>query len=418
MGDVLVIGAGLAGLTAAWRASGEGRQVRLICKGWGATHWHAGCIDVLGYYPLDRPEAVVSPAESVARLVAAEPEHPYALLGLERLAEALGALQSLCAEANYPLLGSLERNWLLPTAVGAFRPTCLAPEMMTAGDLTSEAPMLLVGFRQLADFYPHLAADNLSHQGVPAAHVTLDLPALKDRNFTTAPILAKLFEGPAFRREVAEALKPHLGPAERVGFPAVLGLGKARAVRWDLESMLNRPVFEIPGLPPSVPGMRLHAILVEAIEGQGGRVFDGMEATSFESENGRVSAVYTEAAARRRPHRFERVVLATGGILGGGFVADHQGRVTESVFDLPVHTPGSRLDWFRQAFLDGEGHPIYRAGLVVNDRFQPVDEAGRPVYENLFAAGATLAGCEVVRERSLEGVALGTGYAVAEGIGQ
>jgi glycerol-3-phosphate dehydrogenase subunit B len=414
MGDVLVIGAGLAGLSAAWRAIGEGRAVRLICKGWGGTHWHAGCIDVLGYYPLDTAEAVVSPAEGVDRLIAAEPEHPYALLGLERLDEALNAFQRLCQEARYPLLGSLERNWLLPSAVGTFRPTCLAPEMMTAGDLNSDAPMLLVGFRQLADFYPHLAADNLSQQGVPAGHMTLDLPALSDRNFTTSVILANLFEQAAFRREVAEALKPHLGPAERVGFPAVLGLERAMAVKRDLEAALERPIFEIPGLPPSVPGIRLHAILVRAIEESGGRVFEGMEAISAEGENGRVTAVYTEAAARRRAHRFGRYILATGGILGGGLVADHQGRLSESVFDLPVQAPDSRLDWFRQDFLAGEGHPVYRAGLTVNEHFQPLDGGGRPAYENLYAAGSILAHCEVIRERSFEGVALATGYAVGE----
>ena len=35
--DVLVIGAGLAGLTAAWRAVVHGKKVKLIAKGWGAN---------------------------------------------------------------------------------------------------------------------------------------------------------------------------------------------------------------------------------------------------------------------------------------------------------------------------------------------------------------------------------------------
>ncbi|PWH19821.1 MAG: glycerol-3-phosphate dehydrogenase subunit GlpB, partial [Ardenticatenia bacterium] len=52
--DVVVIGAGLAGLTAGWHAAVKGCRVRVVAKGWGTTYWHAGCIDVLGYYPVDR----------------------------------------------------------------------------------------------------------------------------------------------------------------------------------------------------------------------------------------------------------------------------------------------------------------------------------------------------------------------------
>jgi anaerobic glycerol-3-phosphate dehydrogenase len=45
----LVIGAGLAGLTAGWQSAVSGAKTLVIAKGWGATHWHSGCIDVLGY---------------------------------------------------------------------------------------------------------------------------------------------------------------------------------------------------------------------------------------------------------------------------------------------------------------------------------------------------------------------------------
>ncbi|NIP22784.1 MAG: glycerol-3-phosphate dehydrogenase subunit GlpB, partial [Phycisphaerae bacterium] len=79
----------------------------------------------------------------------------------------------------------------------------------------------------------------------------------------------------------------------RIGFPAVLGMKDAPAIKTDLEARLDRPVFEIPILPPSVPGIRLHHILKQAIEMNGGRVFDGMEAIGSEAENGRITTVYT-----------------------------------------------------------------------------------------------------------------------------
>ena len=425
--SVLVIGAGLAGLTAAWQALGRGRKVRVIAMGWGALYWHAGCVDVLGYYPLESAEPVASAAESLAQLMADNPQHPYALAGLESLDEALRAFQALCGEYGYPLHGSLERNWLLPSAVGTFRPTCLAPETMIAGDLSDKAPMLIVGFKQLGDFYANVVADNLMQQGVPAQSLTLDLPTLRARNFTTPVLLADMMDRADFRAEVVAAVRPHLGQAERIGFPAVLGTERPLQVKQDLETNLGRPVFEIPGLPPSVPGIRLFRILRDKIEQSGGQVYDGMQAVAATHENGRVTAVYTEAAARQRRHRYDQFVLATGGILGGGIRANHKGEVCEAVFDLPVTAPASQLDWFKRDFLDREGHPIYQAGLTVNEHFQPLDNQRldnqrlygnrRPLYDNLFAVGTTLAHCEVIRERSFDGVGLVTGYAVGKVVG-
>ena len=406
-GDVLVIGAGLAGLTAAWQTAVSGHKTRLIAKGWGATHWHAGCVDVLGYY---KEQLVTSPSEVIGQLVVEQPQHPYALSGLENLAEALAALQRLCAEAGYPLHGSLERNWSLPTAVGTARPICLAPETMIAGELSQDTPMLIVGFQQFGDFYAQIVADNLAAQGIPARGVMLDLPTLASRKVLTGVILAQLMEQPAFRVEVTRAVKPHLGEAARVGFPAVLGLLQAMAVKADLEGQLQRPIFEIPVLPPSVPGIRLHEILRRAIERNGGRVQEGILAVGAEMDEGQVTAVYTEAAARQRRHRFDQYILATGGLLGGGLTTNFEGEVREVIFGLPLTAPSSRLDWFQQEFVTKAGHPIYQAGLQVNEDLQPVAKNGRPLYNNLYAAGSTLAHCDVIRERSLEGLALATGY--------
>jgi glycerol-3-phosphate dehydrogenase subunit B len=410
--DVLIVGAGLAGLVTAWQTAIHGLRTRVITKGWGATHWHSGCIDVLGYYPPASEEAVESPAEAVARLIRENPHHPYAITGLGHLDEAIRAWQALCAQAGYHMLGSLERNWLLPSAVGAVRPTCLAPETMVSGDLRQHGPMLIVGFEPFLDFYPHLIADNINQQGSLAHAVTLDLPSLRQRRFVTTMILANLFDTPEFRAEAAEALRPQLGRASRVGFPAVLGLHHPIEAKRDLEAQLGRQVFEIPTLPPSVPGIRLHNLLVTAIRRAGGQVFNGMEALSAEAEGRRVTTVWTEAAARQRSHHATTFVLATGGILGGGIITDHNERIREVVFNLPIAALADRSEWFQREFLASLGHLIYQAGVEVNDVFQPVDKRGQVVYENLFAAGAILAHTDTIRERSFEGVALATGYAV------
>lgn len=414
MSEVLIIGAGFAGLTAAWQAAKHGHSVQVIAKGWGATHWLSGCIDVLGYYPIDAAEPLASPGEGIASLIAGNSSHPYALTGSDTIAAALEAFQGLCGEVGYPLHGEFNRNWLLPSGVGTARPTCLAPATMIAGDLSKDDPMLIVGFKQLADFYPAVIADNLAQAGIPATHVIVDLPTLRQRHTTAPAMLALLMEEDSFQAELASVLSASLGDAARVGFPAILGQKPNLQVKDAMEKRLQRPVFEIPALTPSVAGMRLQQILVNSIRGLSGRVTPGIEAVEAGSENGGVTAVYTETSTRKVPHRADQFLLASGGILGGGITTDYRGHIREVIFDLPVTAPDNHIDWFHLDFLDQRGHPIYRSGITVNEKFQPLNGDAQPVYENLLCMGTTLAHSEVIRERSFEGVAIGTGYAVAQ----
>jgi glycerol-3-phosphate dehydrogenase len=412
--DVLVIGAGLAGLAAAWQIARRGKSVHVIAKGWGANHWSAGCVDVLGYSN-SGSGPVVALYETLQDLVRAQPNHPYARCGLDTLEKALKSFQVLCSQAGYPLVGSLENNWLLPTALGTLRPTCLAPETMLAGDLSLggiEGEILIAGFERFGDFFPNWIAANLSAQKFPARGVLLDLAELKSLRFVTGRVLAQKFDTPEFREAVAAALKPVLGRAVRVGLPAVLGLRSPLAVLHDLQDRLGVPVFEIPTLPPSIPGIRLHNLLSETLAQMSVRIFEGMLATGAEITSGRVTSVLTEAAARRKAHTAHTFVLATGGILGGGLWADESSRLRELVFDLPLACPGSQSGWFHQRFLAEDPHPVYLAGLDTDNDFRPLGPDQRPVYHNLHAVGGALCGSDLLRERSLEGVALATAFAV------
>ena len=135
--DVVVIGAGVAGLTAAARLAEGGARVCVLAKGVGSTHLAPGTVDVLGYAP-DRVEA---PAQALPSFVAAHPEHPYALLGIEAIGSALEWFAARIADGpqpGYRYVGGLERNHLVPTAVGAVKPSALVPETMAAGDMRAD----------------------------------------------------------------------------------------------------------------------------------------------------------------------------------------------------------------------------------------------------------------------------------------
>ena len=73
MRDVVVIGAGLAGLAAAIKAADAGLSVTLVTKGVGGIQLGTGTVDILGY----RPEPVEKPLEALEGHVASRPTHPY-----------------------------------------------------------------------------------------------------------------------------------------------------------------------------------------------------------------------------------------------------------------------------------------------------------------------------------------------------
>ncbi|MDQ1300509.1 MAG: Anaerobic glycerol-3-phosphate dehydrogenase subunit, partial [Chloroflexota bacterium] len=247
--DVLVIGAGPAGLLAAWVARQRGAQVRVLASGIGTTHVAAGWIQVLN----------AAPGASLAGWIAAHPQHPYALAGLDALRGGLAALREVGEAVGLRYVGEPGDNLRLPTALGAAVEAAVAPESFAAGDLRQPGAMLIAGPAGWRDFYPKLCADNLARQGFAAQGAAFDLPemAAASRFDLTSVGLARLFERAEVRARVAAQLKPRLDGAARVGLPAVLGLAQHTEVWRDLQDRLGAPVFEIPTLPPSVPGMRL-----------------------------------------------------------------------------------------------------------------------------------------------------------------
>jgi glycerol-3-phosphate dehydrogenase subunit B len=410
--DAVVVGAGLAGLVAAVRLAEEGKNVLVLAKGVGATHLAPPTIDVLGYS--DDGSAVESPGRGLAALIERTPEHPYARVGVDTVERALDWWRT-----RQGYTGGLENNVLLPTAVGAAKPTALCPASMAGGDLRPGGRIAIVGLRGLKDFYPRYVADNLERAARAAgAAVTvraleLDLPLDGERDPGGLGFAAR-FERPEFLDAVVRELQTLLAPGERAGLPAVLGLREWQRVHQDLEARLRKTVFEIPTLPPSVPGMRLFESLKHTLRRAGGRLVFGDRVIGAETTGRRVVAVVAQTAARRVAHRARSFVLATGGFASGGLELGSDWAVRETIFGLPVAgVPSPSETRFLPGYFDR--HPLARAGLEVDERLRPLGPRG-VVYENLHAAGATLAGAEPWREASGNGISLATGFAAAQAI--
>jgi glycerol-3-phosphate dehydrogenase subunit B len=400
--DVVVIGAGLAGLTAALRLAEGGARVLVLAKGVGATHLSAGTIDVLGY----DPQPVERPREALGRLGEG---HPYSLVGTEAVAASIEWLKARVARgslAPYSYEGGLDENLLLPTALGVPRPSAVVPETMAGGDLRRDDPIFVVGFRGLKDFHPALLAETLSRTGRSVRSAELDLVP-EGRADVNSLGYARAFDDPSFRAEVTAQLVGRLGAEERVAFPGVLGIADPHAAWAELEQRLGRPVFEIPTLPPSVPGMRLFAILREALRRAGGRVILNAVVTGAERDGGRVSALRVRVGLREERRGCDWVVLASGGFASGGLELDSRWTARETALGLPVAgVPAPGEERFRPGYFDDQ--PMARAGVAVGPDLRPEG------HENVLVAGATLAGAEPWREKSGDGISLATGHRAAE----
>jgi glycerol-3-phosphate dehydrogenase subunit B len=282
----------------------------------------------------------------------------------------------------------------------------VVPETMAGGDLRRDAPVFVVGFRGYKDFHPALLADTLRRTGTPARSAELDLVP-EGRADVNSLGYARVFDDPAFRAEVTAQLVGRLRADERVAFPAVLGIADPHGAWAELEQRLARPVFEVPTLPPSVPGMRLFAILREALRRAGGRVILNAVVTGAEREGGGVGAVRVRVGLREERRGCDWVVLATGGFASGGLELDSRWTARETALGLPVAgVPAPGDERFSPGYLDD--HPIARAGVAVDAELRPDG------YENVLVAGATLAGAEPWREKSGDGISLATGHRAAE----
>jgi glycerol-3-phosphate dehydrogenase subunit B len=156
--------------------------------------------------------------------------------------------------------------------------------------------------------------------------------------------------------------------------------------------------------------------MTAALRRVGARILIGQPVIGAEADNDRVDGVVVQEAARPKTYRARSFLLASGGLAAGGIRVDSYGRIREAVFDLPLAglPEANGRPPFRPTYLDEQ--PLDRVGVAVDDELRPTDADGGLGFENLYAAGATLAGAAPWREASGNGISLATGYAAAGAI--
>lgn len=398
MTDLVIVGAGLAGLLAANLAARRGASVTIVAQGRGSLSLSHGCIG-LGSLP----------ASDLA------PEHPYHRAGKHRLKPAVDFFLEAAHAQGVKYLGTTDSVVRLPTAAGSVLSLHFVPATLAPGDLSHPGRTLVAGIQGFRDFDPSLVAAGLRARGVDAGSAELPHPGPPPTRDWYSTDIAARFERSWSAKEVGRLWRPSLDSAGRLGLPAVLGLTAQDRILSALEEALGITLFEIPTLPPSLPGLRLERALRRAALAAGCRLLEGSAAIGrIDGRSGGARTLGVSAVTPAGPRTVEAgaTLLATGGVLNGGWRAERSGRLHESVFDLPIAGPENRQAWIGPSLFDP--HPYDRYGLSVNVNMQPCDRDGRPFFPNVFACGGILGGADRRREQNRQGIDIVTAYAAVE----
>jgi glycerol-3-phosphate dehydrogenase subunit B len=278
---------------------------------------------------------------------------------------------------------------------------------MVAGSSLQKGKTLIVGFRGFKDYYADYVAAQLGCRGS-----TLTLLESSQQEFTAAAI-SRLMEQEPFRKKIGREITQQLDGEIRTGFPAVLGTRDPIRVKEDLEKITGTEVFEIPTLPPSIPGTRIFNRFKEWLTKKGVTFLLGPSVSKATLQGKRCKDVQVFNPPIHNSYSADRYILATGRFIGGGLMAGKE-KVFEPIFNLPVTQPESREDWFAKSFFDERSHPIHQAGILTDSCLRPIDGKRVLLLENVWIAGSILAGHHSIDEKSREGIEIATGYMAAK----
>jgi glycerol-3-phosphate dehydrogenase subunit B len=389
--------------------------VVLVRRAPGATALSGGAIGVapdLDSLPFDPLSARRSPLESARRLAARRPDHPYALLGVAALEEALAFAAAELSAVLEPPDG---RPRYLAHVSGGISECALCLRSQAAGDLRRvRGGLAVVGLSGHLAFDARLVASGVARRlaagGPQALAVEAAWPVDPALMALRPADLARALEAPGVAEALGEAVRDALPRRVEVAvLPPVLGLDPTARVVERVTAAAGLPVAEAISDPPSVPGLRLDAAILARLEAAGVEVLHGEV-----RPGGRPGLPVTVALAGGGEVEVTApaLVLATGRFIGGGIV--RTGGLVEPLLGLPVQASESGASGVRLAARPAATltvrerrapQPLLAAGVKVDASCRPLGEDGLPAHYRLFAAGAVIGG----HEHAADGTGLGVG---------
>lgn len=415
--DSIVIGGGMAGLSAALRLAEAGQKTLLMASGQSALHFSSGSIDLL--------ESEGDPRAALPAFMAEHPEHPYSKVGLTNIEASLADLQRHCHEQGLPLFRQ-ETNHQRLTPIGTLKSTWLSPHTCACQtDAPAPDAILLATLEGFRDFHPALAAANLAthprfaHCRIMTGEIRLPQLAEFSHNpheFRSADI-ARLFDKQKgdqpdlladLAREICRMVHESSDPGCRhVVLPACLSLGLVGPRLAELEKRTGCTIKEVATMPPSLIGMRMQEALKRRFQALGGTFLTSERVLGARYEGDKVLGVHSQNGDDQL-FEADHFVLASGSFFSRGLESRLRG-IREPIFDADVLSLEERDAWAGRRLFDH--HPFMGFGVKTDDKLR-VMRGGKPLT-NLYGAGSVLAHYDPIKEGSGSGVAVATGWQAA-----
>ena len=343
--DTIIIGGGLAGLTAGIRLQEEGLHTAIVSSGQSALHFFSGSFESLG--------------------------------GCQ---DAIDLLQRAGIE-----LHSLEGGRrLLPGGTFKEAELSLKDVSLFGGSIGRKA--LIVSFNGYHDFFPELLVLALEKEGVEAKVENLDMEEIaalrkspsEMRSVNIARVMDKSWPW------LVSSLKK--ADADTIILPQVFGLEDASIPEKVREALAPMNVVFVGTVPPSVPGIRTQNLLRRRYESLGGTFVIGDQVVSAAVHEGVVSSIASRNLDTYRLFA-DNFILCSGTFFSKGLVSNPNG-IEEPVFHLDIEAPETRDGWYKADFFQDQ--PYMEAGVKADEALHPCI-AGTKVT-NLYVAGSVLAG--------------------------
>lgn len=402
--DAVIMGGGLAGLMCGIRLTQSGLSCAIVSAGQNALHFSSGSLDLLTHLP--DGQLVENPLLMLDKLQAQAPNHPYSLIGANKVTELAHLAHTMLQQTGMRLKGSCEENHYRITPLGHKRMTWLSPESVPTVGLHQKMDannVAVVGIEGFLDFQPQMVADELQREGLQASAHYVHLPLLdrlrENPSEFRAINVARWLDRPENMDQIVEEITPLVINADTIFMPACIGLD-SEAPMLELQRRLGKTLYLLPTLPPSLLGIRLHDALLHQFRRQGGIVMPGDKVTSVNCVGSRIESIQT------RNHgdislKAKQFVLSTGSFFNNGLVAAFD-RIYEPLMNLDLCEISERAKWTNKEFFASQ--PYMAFGVKTDNKLRAQRDG--KIIENLYVAGAVLGGFDPLTQGCGAGVSL------------